>query len=48
MKIEQKHIVRCENMKVTLSLANLGNLRLLDYWMGRNSVKSDYGESTVI
>lgn len=37
MKMEQKRIGGCKNMKVTPSLANfLGNLRLPDYWTGRN------------
>lgn len=37
----------CKNTIVTLSLTNLDNLRLQDYWVGRNSVRRDNRESTV-
>lgn len=31
-----------------MPLTNLGNLRLQDYWVGRNNVRRDYRESTVV
>lgn len=37
-----------KNTKVSLPLNNLGNLRLQDYWVGRNSARQDYRESTVV
>lgn len=36
-----------KNTIVTLSLTNVGNLRLQDYWVGRNSARRDNSESTV-
>lgn len=33
-KIKAKNQLMDYNIKVTLSLANLGNFRLLDHWLG--------------
>lgn len=39
--------VRYKNIKVTMSLAYLSNVRLPEYWMGQTRAQPDYRESSV-
>lgn len=41
-QFSKKHFVGCRNMKVNLTLTNLGNLRLVDNWTDQISAEPDY------